>query len=60
MAWVIEPPKGYQKRCSCCGALIGYVGKDIKTKVDGYGGELRAHQYIYCPSCDKKIIIKIF
>ncbi len=54
MPWIIKQPKGKEIICRCCHATIGYTGMDVHVKVDNYS----AYQYIFCPSCNKKIILK--
>jgi len=60
MAHVIEPPSGHKKvKCQECFAKIGYTPGEVKS-VNGrdYGGGSDGHEFIVCPNCGKKIILR--
>jgi DNA-directed RNA polymerase subunit RPC12/RpoP len=48
-----------QKICLNCGATLEYVPNDVK-KYEGrdYSGGPDGHEWIDCPQCNKKVILK--
>lgn len=48
-----------QVLCLNCGVKLEYVPNDVK-KVDGrdYSGGSDGHEFINCPSCSKKVILR--
>lgn len=69
MAWVIEPPKGYQKRCPHCEAKIGFDKSDVVIdilwpSIDCPGlyvedqWEPVIHRKLTCPYCKEIIYLE--
>ena len=56
-----DPHPDIVKRVCCrnCGALLEYVPNDVKRR-DGtdYGGGPDGEEWVDCPNCDKKAIIR--
>ena len=56
-----EPDPGVVKRvvCSHCGATLEYVPNDVKEwSGRDMGGDPDGHQWVDCPNCNKKAIIR--
>lgn len=49
---------GEVKSCRGCGALVKYFEKDIKTRNGRFMGEDTGEEYVECPRCKHKIILR--
>jgi DNA-directed RNA polymerase subunit RPC12/RpoP len=61
MAKVIGFDDNLKKRVSCknCSAIILYVKNDVKSySGTDYGGGPDGHEWVDCPNCGKKAIIR--
>lgn len=57
----VTPHKTVKKRCVCkgCGATLEYVPNEVQSYHGrDYGGGPDGHEWIVCPNCTKKVILR--
>lgn len=56
---IIEHGETYvEVRCRNCGCKIGYTFVDVLSQIGSFADDYAIEDYIFCPECGEKIILR--